>query len=207
MTSPRFNPSHSPNPKKEWASFLQTPPQRPLASIHALMGHAEERAQFAMRHLGGFPLTVFGLAEGSFFTFTADSLPEEAKDDFTETSRLVCLARAASATVLAAEAWVRFPQPNERYDPAERVSEAFDRREVVILVGEAKDVRTQKLLPIIRTDAGGFFGFGEASLPPTDTTTGRFANLLPSPPPTLKEQLIATALLRARGCRIDRIHS
>jgi len=40
-------------------------------------------------------------------------------------------------------------------------SEAFDRREAVVLSGETVEHGRRMLLPIIRTDAGGFFGFGE----------------------------------------------
>jgi hypothetical protein len=38
---------------------------------------------------------------------------------------------------------------------------------------------TQMLLPIIRTDAGRFFGFGEHDGPKFDNYEGRFAQLLP----------------------------
>ena len=58
-------------------------------------------------------------------------------------------------------------------------SEAFDRREVVVLTGETALHCKQMLLPIIRTDAGGFFGFGEHDSPKLDNFNGRFAQLLP----------------------------
>jgi hypothetical protein len=40
----------------------------------------------------------------------------------------------------------------------------------------------QMLLPIIRTDAGGFFGFGDDDGPQLHNFEGRFAELLPSSP-------------------------
>ena len=52
-------------------------------------------------------------------------------------------------------------KPGEALDMTEPPSEAFDRREVVMLTGETAQHCKQMLLPIIRTDAGGFFGFGE----------------------------------------------
>jgi hypothetical protein len=46
----------------------------------------------------------------------------------------------------------------------EPTSEAFDRREVEVLTGETAERGEQRLLPIIRTDAGGFFGFSSRVL-------------------------------------------
>ena len=57
----------------------------------------------------------------------------------------------------------------------------------------------QKILPIIRTDAGGFFGFGESDLPEYDNIQGRFAEILPPHPPSKEMQGKARLLLKAMG--------
>jgi hypothetical protein len=78
-------------------------------------------------------------------------------------------------------------------------SEPFDRQEVVVLTGETVQYCKQMLLPIIRTDAGGFFGFGEHDGPKLDNFEGRFAQLLPPKQPTGEARELARALLAAMG--------
>jgi hypothetical protein len=51
----------------------------------------------------------------------------------------------------------------------------FDRREVAVLTGEMLQHCKQMLLPIIRTDGGGFFGFGEHDGTKLDNFECRFA--------------------------------
>jgi len=70
-------------------------------------------------------------------------------------------------------------KPGKALDMTEPPSEAFDRREVVVLTAETAQHRKQMLLPIIRTDAGGFFGLGEHVGPKLHNFEGKFAQLLP----------------------------
>ena len=93
--------------------------------------------------------------------------------------------------------------PGETLDPHEAPSEAIDRSEVVVLAGESRDKKRQKFLPIIRTDVGGFFGFGESDLSDLGNFEGRFAEILPpqSAPAVLKAQ--ARLLLQAMGISDD----
>ena len=93
--------------------------------------------------------------------------------------------------------------PGEKLDPKEPPSEALDRREVVVLSGEARGSTRQKLLPIIRTDAGGFFGFGESDQPEYDNFQGRFAQMLAPHPPAKETQAKARLLLKAMGVTDD----
>jgi len=51
-------------------------------------------------------------------------------------------------------------------------------------------------LPIIRTGAGGVFGFGDFATPPETTFSGRFAQILPPKVPTSAEQKKTAAGLR-----------
>ncbi|HRY49713.1 MAG TPA: hypothetical protein P5186_16815 [Candidatus Paceibacterota bacterium] len=57
----------------------------------------------------------------------------------------------------------------------------------------------QKLLPIIRNDAGGFFGFGEHDGPKFDNYEGRFSRVLPPKQPSAEERDLALAMLAAMG--------
>ena len=50
---------------------------------------------------------------------------------------LVCIAHSAKACVLTLESWMKTATPGEKLDMTEPPSEAFDRREVVVLLGEA----------------------------------------------------------------------
>jgi hypothetical protein len=63
----------------------------------------------------------------------------------------------------------------------------------------------QRLLPIIRTDAGGFFGLGEHVGPKIDNFEGRFAHMLPPKPPSAEGIEQARALLAAMGVTGERL--
>ena len=58
---------------------------------------------------------------------------------------------------------------------------------------------TQEFLPIIRTDAGGFFGLGEYDGPLGDSFAGRFAQLMPPHAATAYQRTLARQLLDAMG--------
>jgi hypothetical protein len=81
----------------------------------------------------------------------------------------------------------------------ESPSEAFDRQEIVLLLGEMVGSSEPRVLPIIRTDAGGFFGFGERDSSLLHKFQGRFAQMLPPKRPTAKGREAARALLAAMG--------
>ena len=81
---------------------------------------------------------------------------------------------------MALEAWIKFAKPGEKFDETEPPSEASDRQEVVVLLGESQHGHEQKFLPIFRSDNGNFFGFGEENAPSMDEMTGRFAQMLPT---------------------------
>ena len=96
-------------------------------------------------------------------------------------------------------------KPAETLDVSEPPSEAFDRREVVALTGETVTQATQLLLPIIRIDAGGFFGFGEHVGPQLDKFEGRFAYMPPPKRPNAESREMARVLLAAMGVTEDRL--
>jgi len=87
-------------------------------------------------------------------------------------------------------------------DMTEPPSEAFDRQEVVVLLGESRDGQKQKFLPIIRSGNGKFFGFGESDVPVMDKMQGRFAQIIPPKVPNAEMRLLAQAVLKVKGVKV-----
>jgi hypothetical protein len=137
--------------------------------------------------------------KGSFHFIPANLKDVRPKDTFANTARLICLAYGVTAAVIVWEAWMKTARPGETLDTTEPPSEALDRQEVVVLTGEAIGQQKQKLLPVIRTDAGGFFGFGEHDGPKFDNYKGRFAQIIPPKKPTRENQELAKTMLAAMG--------
>jgi hypothetical protein len=169
-------------------------------ALDKLLAYAEGYAEFSMRKLGRVPPSLLAASpKGSFHFIPANLKDVRAKDNFANTARLICLAYGATAAVIVLEAWMKTAKPGETLDTTEPPSEAFDRQEVVVITGEAIGQEKQKLLPIIRTDAGGFFGFGEHAGPKFDNYQGRFAQIIPPKKPTSEDQELAKSLLAAMG--------
>ena len=57
----------------------------------------------------------------------------------------------------------------------------------------------QRFLPIIRSDNGKFFGFGESEVPGADEMKGRFAQLLPTIIPDAAMRDLAKVMLKVKG--------
>jgi hypothetical protein len=175
-------------------------PQPPPTPLDKLLALAQGYAEFAMRNLGHVPPALLADSPTGVIQFVPHSLKDvRAKDNFANTARLICVGYEVTAAVLVLEAWMKMAKPGETLDMSEPPSEAFDRREVVVLTGETVQQCKQKLLPIIRTDAGGFFGFGEHGGPKFDNLKGRFAQLLPPKRPTAEGIELARARLAAMG--------
>ena len=66
-------------------------------------------------------------------------------------------------------------------------------------MGESQTVQKQKILPIIRSGNGKFFGFGEPELPELDTIKGRFTQILPTKVPDTAMRDLAKAMLKVKG--------
>jgi hypothetical protein len=69
----------------------------------------------------------------------------------------------------------------------------------VVVMGETRGRKRQRFLPIIRTDVGGFFGFGEYDGPQFDGMEGRFAGMLPPKKPTREMREVTLAVLTVMG--------
>ena len=175
-------------------------PPKKLENLDDLLAEAEHYAEYSMRNIGRLPPTLFLVGSKGLVMFTPESLADDGdKDDFASTARLMCIAHAATACVMALEAWVKYAKPGEKFDETERPSEAFDRQEVVVLMGESQTGRKQKFLPIIRSDNGNFFGLGESDMPSMDEMKGRFTQLLPTRAPDKGIQEVAKAMLKVKG--------
>ena len=179
-------------------------PQHQPEPLDNLLAYAQGYAEFSMRNIGHVPPVFLAESPTGLIHFVPNSLKDErAKDNLANTARLICIGYEVTAAVLVIEAWMKMAKPGETLDMTEPPSEAFDRREVVMLTGETAQHCKQKLLPIIRTDAGGFFGFGEHDGPKFDNFTGRFAQMLPPKPPNAEVREQARALLAVMGLTED----
>jgi hypothetical protein len=171
-----------------------------LETLDDLLAQAEHYADYSMRNIGHLPPTLFLIGPDGPLMFMPESLADtSAKDEFATNARLMCIAHAATSVVMALEAWAKFAKPGEIFDETEPPSEAFDRREFIVLMGESHSGQKQKFLPIIRSGNGKFFGFGESETPKMDEMKGRFAQLLPAKVPDAAIRDVAKAMLKVKG--------
>jgi hypothetical protein len=173
-----------------------------LKTLDDLMAQAGHYAEFCLRNSGSMAPTLFLIGNGGPMMFIPETMADEKdKDDFANLARLTCIAHNATACVMALEAWLKMAKPGENLDLTEPPSEAFDRKEVVALIGEARSRHRQELLTIIRSDNGKFFGLTAAGVPAPDSMTGRFANILPPKAPDQEMQALAKIILKVRGLK------
>jgi hypothetical protein len=185
--------------------FTIPPVQQPtkLETLDDLLAQAEHYAEFCMRNSGKMSPTLFLIgADGPFMFVPASLADANEKDDFATTARLLCIAHAATVAVMALEAWMKSATPGEKLDTTEPPSEAFDRQEVIVLMGESHAGQKQKFLPIIRSSNGKFFGLGEPNTPSMDKIEGRFAQILSSKIPDAQLREAAKVMLKVKGVNI-----
>jgi len=176
-----------------------------LETLDDLLAQAGHYAEFCMRTSGKMAPTLFLIGADGPLMVAATSLDgADEKDAFVTGARLLCIAQAATAVVMALEAWMKFGQKDEPIDMTEPPFEAFDRQEVVILMGESKTSQKQRFLPIIRSGNGKFFGFNETKMPEMDRIEGRFSQILSPNTPTDEHRLIAKAMLELKGLNFDK---
>ena len=189
----------------EWVSgltFSSLQPPRQLESLDDLLAQAAHYAGFCMRNSGKMSPTLFLIgADGPLMFVPASLVDANEKDAFANTARLVCIAHAATVIVMALEAWMKTATPGEKMDMTEPPSEAFDRQEVIVLMGESHGGQKQKFLPIIRSGNGKFFGFGESNMPSLDKMEGRFAQILPPKLADDQMRLLAKTMLKVKGVK------
>jgi hypothetical protein len=171
-------------------------------TLDDLLGNARHYADYCMRGTGNVPPTLFLIGhDGRQVMFMPTNLADvKAKDDFARMSQLMAIASGAAVAILALEAWMKAAKPGETLDTTEPPSEAFDRQEVIVLMGESMaEGRKQQMLPIIRSGNHKFFGFGDSAVEKMDKLEGRFSQLLPTKVPDEKMRELALAMLKVKG--------
>jgi len=167
-------------------------------ALTTLMDMGKQYAEFCMRNDGSVRPAMFANSPDGILNFMPNDFHDEkAKDFFTNSARLICATYGATSVVMVLESWVKFGKQDEQDDTPP--SEAFDRKEFIILTGETKGKKTTEFLPILRTDAGTFFGFGEFDSSKLEGFQGRFTEMLPPKKPTKEMQIVAHALLERIG--------
>ena len=173
-----------------------------------LTAYAEGYAEFAMKNSGQVPTTMLAVTPQGLLHFLPESLADEtAKNNFAEIGRLICAAYGATCMVMILESWVTMAKPDEALDMDTPPSEAFDREEFVVVMGETFGRKTQRFLPILRTDAGGFFGFGEFDASKFNGIEGRFAGMLPPKKATRETREMTKAVLAAMGVTLKSLRA
>ena len=173
-----------------------------LKTLDDLLAQAAHYADFCLRRSGRMQLTLFLIGDDGPLMLMPESLADEqAKDEFANVARMVCIAHNASACVMAMEAWLKTAKPGEPLDLTEPPSEAFDREEIVALMGEDRTRQHQQLFTIVRSGNGKYFGLTPNEIPQADNMTGRFAHILPPVAPDKETQLLAKTILKVRGLK------
>lgn len=171
-------------------------------TLDDLLANARHYAEYCMRGTGNLPPTLFLIGhDGKQVMFMPENLADvEAKDDFATMSQLMAVATGATVAVMALESWMKTAKAEEKVDMTELPSEAFDRQEVIVLMGESMtEGQKQQLLPIIRSDNHKFFGLDDSPVSKMDRIQGRFSQLLPTKLPDEKMRIVAAAMLKMKG--------
>jgi len=157
-----------------------------------------------MRDDGALLPSIFAASADGLFLLGSKPVNEELeKKEFATDARLICTAQAATAVVLAVEAWVLDARPAERLPPGQRPSESPRRKECIVFSGEAVGgFHRHRIVPVLRDQRGQFSRLGPAIVPPPEPPEGPFARLLPEAPPTPEVRAFAAALLKARGVNL-----
>ena len=172
--------------------------------LDTLAAYAEGYAEFAMKNIGRVPPTMLAISPEGLLHFIPESLEDErAKNDFANIGRLICAAYGATCMVMILESWVTMAKPGKELDMDTPPSEAFDRKEFVVVMGETFGRKTQRFLPILRTDTGDFFGFSEFDAMKLDGIEGRFAGMLPPGIVPSETREMTLAVLTVMGITLE----
>jgi hypothetical protein len=177
-----------------------------LKTLDDLMAQAGHYAEFCLRNSGSMPPTLFLIGEaGPMMLMPGNMTSDTEKDSFANAARLVCIAYAATSCVMALEAWMKAAKPDEKLDMTERPSEAIDREEVIVLMGEDRIGQRHQFLPIIRSDNCKFFNLGDSTMPTMDNIEGRFAQILSPKVPDARGKLLAQAMLKVKQAKLVKL--
>lgn len=177
-------------------------PPSQLKSLDDLMAQAGHYAEYCLRRSGTMAPTLFLIGDEGPMMFVPQTMADEQdKDNFANTARLVCIAQGATVCVMTLEAWMKSAKEGEPLDTTEKPSEAIDRQEVIVLMGEDRSGQKQQILPIVRHDNGRFFTLNESTCPQLDKMEGRFAQILSPKVPDAETKTVAKAMLQVKGAR------
>ena len=173
---------------------------------------ARSYAAFSIRNISRVAPMLLALSEeGEARVLPATFGDAQSREKFDNICRTICETYGATAVVTILESRVKLEgegtPPSETFDRgqlfkavgARKSPDASDLKEFVILAGEATGTKTQVFLPIVRTGAGGFFGFGEFDSSRFAGFHGRFSEMLPPQKPDKEMRKVAQAALKAMG--------
>jgi hypothetical protein len=162
-----------------------------------LMKKATLFAIMTMRDHGQLEPTLFMHGTAGNGRFTAPYLAdEEAKDDFAKLAHIACVAHGADAVVFVSEAWMSRMVQDGELDLSVPPSQAPDRREAVVLMGQIRGRYVQKPLLIERNRAGEYQGLVPGEIVEGSEAIGRFAHFLPPEKPDETTRELATEMLK-----------
>ena len=165
--------------------------------LNQLINQGKAHAETNLRGDGCVPPVLFGhTTDGEFMLMPPKFDEVPSKNEFALIARLHCLAHETKGVAFVSEVWVAPESPDELPDTPP--CESVNRREYVMVSVEIAGGSAQQiLLPIIRTDAGNFFGLGEPEMLATKSSQGRFARFLPEEKPTAKDRVVARLILQS----------
>jgi hypothetical protein len=181
------------------------PPSGPQ-TLDTLLQIAQEGADYALRHQGRIIPSLLLRHDSGLLLYMPETMADEAeKADYVENCRLICAAHGATECVLTLEAWMKVDPDGAWEKTGEKPSEAFDRQEIVCLVGQSGQLKKHKTLAIIRSDNGRFFGLNELNQPGYMIVSGRFTDILPHRQPDEEERKLCEQVLSAKGLQLTTI--
>ena len=162
-----------------------------------LIAKSKAYAEIHLRKQGNIPPMFLAVTPDESFTLFPENVEDEkARESFGFFARLTCAAHGAIGAMFVAEAWVSAIEPGE--PPDLPLAEAFNRKECVLIASELMaGAQRHTLLPIIRTDAGTYFGLGEPETMPADLGHDGSTWFLPPDQITESDRRIARALLES----------
>ena len=166
-------------------------------ALDNLMRRATLFAITTMRDYGEIEPTLFmsGVAGNGRFTvpYLAD---EQAKDEFAKLAHIACVAHGADAVVFVTEAWMSKMIQEGKLDLSVPPSQAPDRQEAVVLMGQIRGRYIQKPLLIERNRTGEYQGLVPGEIVEGSEAIGRFAHFLPPEKPDETTRELAKEMLQ-----------
>lgn len=183
-------------------------PNRNPDDLNRLLQHGAGYARHMMKTTGSVPPTLMADTPEGMMLFIPKTMGNENdKDAFANAGRLLAIGHKATSVMLILEAWMTLAKHPGEAVPNVPPSQSPDRKEVVVLMAEARGVRAQQFLFIERDWQQRFTGFGTSLVPQFDKIEGRFARMMPPKEPSNKDARLARLALRAMGVAVETLGS